>query len=312
MQLTDQGRQKIDELARRYAVSTDAVMAMLQAVVNGHGSMAQFSHPELGGSGQWMQGGMTMVGDMFNYGLKSKVDGLCSELSQLLGQQPFVPPPASTQSQSQQDGASLFVPDAPGLASGHWWPAELGSPNGTGAQNQIRYAYFNPARRLAVDLNGHITVYDTLDHQVGGVSQQQGGGSSLTFTSQYGTVGVSSLPACPWMACLAARPRQVLPPQQVLCPIQVRRLHQSRRPHPHRSPRPMLRRLRRPTSSPRSSGSPTCAGRVSSRSRSSPRRKPSCCPGCEPGAGYPHNVTFRVRGPAPARHPALPSPGIIS
>jgi hypothetical protein len=194
LQLTDQGRQKIDELARRYAVSTDAVMTMLQAVVNGHGSMAQFSHPELGGSGQWMQGGMTMVGDMFNYGLKSKVDGLCSELSQLLGQQPFVPPPARTQSQSQQDGASLFVPDAPGLASGHWWPAELGSPNGTGAQNQIRYAYFNPARRLAVDLNGHITVYDTLDHQVGGVSQQQGGGSSLTFTSQYGTVGVSSLP----------------------------------------------------------------------------------------------------------------------
>jgi hypothetical protein len=194
VQLTDQGRQKIDELARRYAVSTDAVMTMLQAVVNGHGSMAQFSHPELGGSGQWMQGGMTMVGDMFNYGLKSKVDGLCSELSQLLGQQPFVPPPASTQSQSQQDGASLFVPDAPGLASGQWWPAELGSPNGTGGQNQIRYAYFNPARRLAVDLNGHVTVYDTLDHQIGGVSQQQGGGSSLTFTSQYGTVGVSSLP----------------------------------------------------------------------------------------------------------------------
>jgi Short C-terminal domain len=194
VQLTDQGRQKIDELARRYAVSTDAVMTMLQAVVNGHGSMAQFSHPELGGGGQWMQGGMTMVGDMFNYGLKSKVDGLCSELSQLLGQQPFVPPPASTQSQSQQDGASLFVPDAPGLASGHWWPAELGSPNGTGAQNQVRYAYFSAPRRLAVDLNGHVTVYDTLDHQIGGVSQQQGGGSSLTFTSQYGTVGVSSLP----------------------------------------------------------------------------------------------------------------------
>jgi Short C-terminal domain len=194
MQLTDQGRQKVDELARRYAVSTDAVMTMLQAVVNGHGSMAQFSHPELGGSGQWMQGGMTMVGDMFNYGLKSKVDGLCSELSQLLGQQPFVPPPASTQSQSQQDRASLFVPDAPGLASGHWWPAELGSPNGTGGQNQVRYAYFNPARRLAVDVNGHVTVYDTLDHRIGGVSQQQGGGSTLTFTSQYGMVSVSSLP----------------------------------------------------------------------------------------------------------------------
>jgi hypothetical protein len=195
MQLTDQGRQKIDELGRRYGVSADAVITLLQAVVIGNGSMAQFSHPELGGGGQWMRGGMTMVGDMFNSGLKAKVDGLCSELSQLLGEQPFVPSP-SVQSQSQggQGGTSLFVPEPPGRAGGQWWPAELGSPNGAGGQNQIRYAYFNAARRLAVDVNGHVTVYDTLDHQIGGVSQQQGGGSSLTFTSQYGTVSVSSLP----------------------------------------------------------------------------------------------------------------------
>jgi Short C-terminal domain len=190
LQLTDQGRQKIDELALRYAVSTGAVMTLLQAVVNGNGSMAQFSHPELGGSGQWMRGGMTMVGDMFNSGLKAKVEGLCSELSQLLGQQPFVPSP-SVQSQTQ---GGLFVPEAPGRAAGQWWPAELGFPNGSGAQNQIRYAYFSGAHRLAVDLGGHVTIYDTLDHQIGGVSQQQGGGSSLTFTSQHGNVGISSLP----------------------------------------------------------------------------------------------------------------------
>ena len=35
-----------------------------------------------------------------NHGLKAKVDGLCTELSQILGQQPFVPPPRSSQSQS--------------------------------------------------------------------------------------------------------------------------------------------------------------------------------------------------------------------
>ena len=39
-----------------------------------------------------------------------------------------------------------------------------------------------------------MTVYDTLDHQIGGVSQQQGSGGSLTFTSQYGTVSISQLP----------------------------------------------------------------------------------------------------------------------
>ncbi len=143
--LTDQGQRKIDELAQRYGVSTDAVMTLLEALVNSNGTMAQFNHRELGGGGQWMLGGMTMVGDMFNHSLKSKVDGLCSELSQLLPQQPFVPFPASFQSQGQAGGQqqqqggydamgrgliSLFVPEAPGRASGQWWPPELCSRTG--------------------------------------------------------------------------------------------------------------------------------------------------------------------------------------
>ena len=209
--LTDQGSQKINDLAQRYGVSTDAVMALLQALINGNGTMAQFNHHELGGSGQWSQGGMTMVGDMFNNVLKAKVDGLCTEISRLLAQQPFAPPPLGSQSQSQggrqqqQQGGSgspgmvggspavsLFVPAAQG-SSGNWWPADLGFPSGSGSQNNIRYAYFANARRLAVEINGHVTVYDTLDHQIGGVSQQQGSGGSLTFTSQYGTIPVASL-----------------------------------------------------------------------------------------------------------------------
>ncbi len=112
----------------------------------------------------------------------------------LLAQQPFVPlPPPTTQWQGQSQGgatvtragyggagtmggmgASLFVPGPQG-GSGNWWPAELGYASGSGAQNNIRYAYFSNTRRLAVDINGQVTVYDTLDNQIGGVSQQQGG-----------------------------------------------------------------------------------------------------------------------------------------
>jgi hypothetical protein len=206
--LTDQGWQTISRLAQKYGISTDAVMTMLQAVANGHGSMAQFCHGELGGAGQWMRGGMTMVGDMFNHGLKAKVDSLCNDLSQLLDEQPFVAPASVTphswqgETQQQQPGGygvghvSLFVPQPSG--SGSWWPAGLGSPNSVGGQNNVRYAYFAGARRLAVDVNGHVTVYDTLDHQIGGVSQQQGVDSSVTFTSQHGTVSVASLPVVPF------------------------------------------------------------------------------------------------------------------
>ncbi len=45
-----------------------------------------------------------------------------------------------------------------------------------------------------VERDGQVSVFNTLDHRISGVSQQQGGDTSLTFTSQYGTVSTLSLP----------------------------------------------------------------------------------------------------------------------
>lgn len=202
-QLTPDGQRIVNDLCQRHGFSPDAVTHMLFAVLNGNGSMAQFNHPEFAGSGQWMQGGMTMLGDMFNNALKGRVDSLCAEISGILANQPGLLRSGSFQSQSQGGGSqqsqtagsprgesSLFVPD-PAV---HWWPRELGEPVATGSQNNIRYAYFANASRLAVQTNGQVWVYDTLDHQIGGFSQQQGVGGSILFTSQYGTVNLSSLP----------------------------------------------------------------------------------------------------------------------
>ena len=173
--LTPAGSDLVSEIASRYNLSHDAVIHMLISVNNGGGTMAQFNCPELGGSGQWMSGGMTMVGDMFNNGLKNTVDNLCTELSNaIISMQIFPVIPAGTPNSSQ------------------WWPSEYGSPFSSGAQNNIRYAIFSG--KLAVELNGQVTVYDTLDHNIAGVSQQQGGDTSLTFSSQFGTVSVSQLP----------------------------------------------------------------------------------------------------------------------
>jgi len=173
--LTDVGENLVNGIASRYNLSHDAVIHMLVSVNNGGCSMAQFNCPELGGSGQWMRGGMTMVGDMFNNGLKSTVDNLCNELANILSNNQIFPViPAGT----------------PG--SNQWWPGNLGSPFSSGAQNNIRYAIF--PNRLAVELNGQVSVYDTLDHNIGGVSQQQGNNTSLTFNSQWGTINVNTLP----------------------------------------------------------------------------------------------------------------------
>ena len=71
----------IDDLATEYGVSPEAVRVLQDALRRGGGKQAQFSHPDLGGMGQWSAGGMTQVGDMFNTALKDKVNRLCSALA---------------------------------------------------------------------------------------------------------------------------------------------------------------------------------------------------------------------------------------
>jgi len=189
--LTPEAAEIVAEIAGRFGVSTDAVTTLLIAVANGNGMQAQFNHPELGGMGQWSNGGMTMIGDMFNNSLKATVDGLCSELSRLTAEQNvFVPRPQGAGVQSQQSSTSFFVAGGGSAA----WPDELGFPSSTGAQNSMRYGIFPEKRRLAVDVGGRMEVYDTGDHQISGVSQQQSGDQSLTFISQYGVVRVADLP----------------------------------------------------------------------------------------------------------------------
>ncbi|CAN7476459.1 SHOCT domain-containing protein [Rhizobium sp. LjRoot254] len=190
-QLTDEGERALSEIATRHGVSTDAAQHLLLAVVAGHMSQAQFNHPELGGMGQWSQGGMIMVGDMFNNGLKAKVDALCTELAALArGTDLFRPlPPPQFQSQVQGSAASLFVP----RSFGNWWPEGLGHAASTGSQNNLRYAFFPETRRLAIDLGGKVKIYDTHDHRIGGFSQQQSGDQSLSFTSQHGLIDLASL-----------------------------------------------------------------------------------------------------------------------
>jgi hypothetical protein len=78
-ELTQTGQNLAKDLSNRYNLSYDAIIHMIVAVNNGGDTMAQFNCPELGGSGQWMQGGMTMVGDMFNYGLKNTDVGALSD-----------------------------------------------------------------------------------------------------------------------------------------------------------------------------------------------------------------------------------------
>ena len=71
--------------------------------------------------------------DMFNNGLKSKLDAVCHELART--------PPRPRQWVAVEivrpsRSASRRAPQA------DWWPVDLGTPSSVGAQNDLRYAVF--------------------------------------------------------------------------------------------------------------------------------------------------------------------------
>lgn len=194
--LSTAGRQKVTEIAARYNLQPGTVQSLLNAVVQGNGTMAQFNLPELGGPGQWMKGGMTMIGDMFNTSLRGTVDKLCSELAELVTTAVFF---ESNDGPVGDTPAHEGAREHPGAPKGFFsepstsWPTIFGNPTSSGSQNNFRYAYFAAVHRLVIEDGGKRTIYDTKHHQITGVSQQQGGSNSYKFTSQEGVLDLTSL-----------------------------------------------------------------------------------------------------------------------
>jgi hypothetical protein len=171
----------ISRVSIRHSVSPDAVRTIFRALRSGGGTMAQFSHPDFGGMSQWSPG-MTMVGDMFNNGLKAKLDAVCTELAAYVA--------ATPDRSGGHEGGGVSYRSA--RRAPNWWPANLGTPSAVGAQNDLRYAVF--PRRLAIKDGDHVELYDTGNHRIFGVAQAQSADQTLTFTSQGGLVRVKDLP----------------------------------------------------------------------------------------------------------------------
>ncbi|WP_019997909.1 hypothetical protein [Aureimonas ureilytica] len=208
------GTSDIKAIAERNGFSEEAARALADAIRSGGGSMAQFSHPELGGMGQWSRGGMLMIGSMNDHDLKARVGRLAEDLASRgdssgrdAGPSERSAPPTSDSPWAQtgdlndnrpsggQCGGQTGGQTGQRHGSGAWWPDGLGQPSSSGAQNGVRYAAFPEARRLAIEEGGKVTVYDTGDHRISGVSQSQSGSGpgSLRFTSQKGEIDLGSL-----------------------------------------------------------------------------------------------------------------------
>ena len=170
---------KIKEIASKYNVSEETVSSLLAGLKLSGGRQVQFNIPELGGMGQW-QGGMVMIGDMFNNSLKAKVAELCTELvplSQTMAEEEKAAAPKKSKTDKKAE-------------------QEYSSPAFSGSQNGSKYAYFAAENVLVVELeqDGKITKYSTKGFPLTGVQQSQdNGGRSLSFTYPGGTVTVKDL-----------------------------------------------------------------------------------------------------------------------
>ena len=175
----------ISRVSIRHSVSADAVRTILRALRYGNGTMAQFSHPDFGGMSQWSPG-MTMVGDMFNNSLKSKLDAVCTELAAYVADTP-----STDRNHGRGEGEVSYQTSR---QRSDWCPTNLGTPSAVGAQNDLQYAVFPGTRRLAIKDGEHIEIYDTGNHRIFGAAQAQSVDQTLTFTSQDGLVRVKDLP----------------------------------------------------------------------------------------------------------------------
>ena len=149
---------KLEALSKKYNISLSAVKTLAEALQRGNCQAAQFNHPELGGMGQWMPN-MVMVGDMFNHQLKATVDQLCRELVEFVCNDAPLSVKAASSSQTSTTS---------------WWQkAGITTVDTQGEQNTVAYAYSRAQNRLAIKHGERVTVYDTSDYIITGVSQQQ-------------------------------------------------------------------------------------------------------------------------------------------
>jgi hypothetical protein len=178
----------IPSIAERYHISLDAARQVERALRGTGGRQAQFDHPDLGGMGQWSPG-MVQCGPQADYQLRHRVAGLCAEIAALVQ--------GSGTAAAAALGRTDDRPPAAGrvdLAAGEsWWPADYGAPSAAGGQQGVRYAWFPGRRCLLVESGARIDCYDTGEHVITGVSQQQGRTSIVTFTSQLGDVRLDQL-----------------------------------------------------------------------------------------------------------------------
>ena len=79
------------------------------------------------------------------------------------------------------------------LSERGWWPEEFGKPSSAGSQNDLRYAFFPQQRRLVIERQRELCIYDSGGYDINGISQSSGQEHAVRFTTNGRDVALDAL-----------------------------------------------------------------------------------------------------------------------
>lgn len=164
---------------------------------NGQVSLYDTGHHQIAGFSQQQGSGGAVVfatpGGSVSLSSLSSMGGGSQQQNSFGGSQQQSSTTASLGAMAMQPMQPMAMsPMQPMAGFESWWPAELGSPSATGAQNSLRYAWFADSGCLAVQHEGCLRLLDARNHPITGVAQASSN-AEVVFSTPGGTVSLSSL-----------------------------------------------------------------------------------------------------------------------
>ncbi|MCY7351317.1 MAG: hypothetical protein LH606_11720 [Cytophagaceae bacterium] len=167
----------LQQIAERHGFSPELAQTLLSELQRSRGRQVTFNDPALGGVGQW-RGGILLIGDMMNHGLKAKVSAFLNDLAAHAHASPV---DSIRTARRAERAASAFQAQASGQREAGF----------SMTQNGVSYKY--SANRNELIVNG-TDVYDTTGLRVMGISSiQQNGQGVLVLRTDQGEKQISDL-----------------------------------------------------------------------------------------------------------------------
>lgn len=177
--LTEIGIERVEEIVRKYGLSSTTLKGILSSMLNSQGAGAVFSVPEWKVEVEWHPRDRTLINNGIAEDVARRIDKLCRELmSVLVSDKPYIENlPDATRN------TNLSTRD---------WPVIFGEPTQVFESDGVAFAFFERVHRLVIDKQNLRYIYDTRHYRIEGKQPIERDGC-MVFQGPDGEVDSSDL-----------------------------------------------------------------------------------------------------------------------